>query len=252
MRSFDDEDNSLRLNNFATALRELGRVWLEEQAPKERIRACHWFRHDPNLRDADGVTRAQRVKYAVQQELHDNFVLGRLHIDVNGTIKQYTSLIEELNKYTHISEDTFDLPAEQAELLAIRALEVFLQVAELIEDRRTSLQSSATEAAGDALIGELIHEVKQELDCLATHYSVEGVQLENLAIVSLDLNRIVYHGRGNVRVRLQYGSNSDVARDDGLVTYDSYPLNCQFEADTSKPLAVILVSLTVDTSSFYE
>src|SRR5438552_18729152 len=75
VKSFDHEDNPLRLNNFAFALRELGRIWLEHLAPKEKIRACEWFEQNTDLREQDGVTRAQRAKYAVQGELHDEFVL---------------------------------------------------------------------------------------------------------------------------------------------------------------------------------
>jgi hypothetical protein len=44
----------------------LGRIWLEQLAPKEKIRACKWFEQNTDLREKDGVTRAQRAKYAVQ------------------------------------------------------------------------------------------------------------------------------------------------------------------------------------------
>ncbi len=254
VKSFDNEDNPLRLNNFATALRELGRIWLEDLAPKEKIRACNWFKQDPSLREKDGVTRGQRAKYAVQEELHDDFVSEQLHIDVNCTIKEYTSLIDELSKYTHIAEKTFDISYEDAEMQAVRAIETFDQLSMLIEERRDSLRACAADAAKDALIDELISEVRDELDCLATHCSVEGAQLEHLAIVSLDPDQIVYEGSGSVDVRLQYGSDSDVARDDGSVTHDGYPLDCRFEADTSDPLGISIVpgSLKIDTSSFYD
>jgi len=254
VKSFDHEDNPLRLNNFATALRELGRIWLEAIAPKEKIRACDWFEQAPNLREKDGVTRAQRARYAVQEELHDNFVLEQLHIDVHSTIKEYTALIDELSKYTHITEETFDIPDEDAELQAVRALETFDQLSELINERRDALRSSAADAAKDALAEKLFGEVNDELDRLSTHTSVDDVQLEYLAIVSITPDQIVYQGKGSVDVRLQYGSDSDVARDDGAVMHDSYPLDCQFEADTSDPLAISIVpgTLDLDTFSFYD
>jgi hypothetical protein len=61
-------------------------------------------------------------------------------------------------------------------------------------------------------------------------------------------------GHGNVDVRLQYGSDSDVRRGDGAVSSDSYPLTCDFEADTCTPLDISVVprTLVVDTISFYE
>jgi hypothetical protein len=88
VQGFDSEDNPLRLNNFAFAMRELGRIWREHLAPKEKIRECA-VRANTDLREKDGVTRAQRAKYAVQDPLHDEFVRDKLHIDVDKTIKEY-------------------------------------------------------------------------------------------------------------------------------------------------------------------
>jgi len=47
----------------------------EQLAPKEKIRACEWFTQNSDLREKDGVTRAQRAKYAVQGELRDDAIL---------------------------------------------------------------------------------------------------------------------------------------------------------------------------------
>jgi len=254
VKGFDQEDSPLRLKNFAFALRELGRIWLEQLAPNEKIRACEWFEQNTDLREEGGVTRAQRAKYAVQGELHDEFVLKQLHIDVQSTVKEYLALIDELSKYGHNIEESFDIPAETAELEAIRALETFDQLSGLIQERHDSLLSSAADAAKDALTDELFSEVNEELDRLSTHSSVEDVHLEELLILSLAPDRILYQGTGSVDVRLQYGSDSDVARDDGAVMRDSYPLQCSFEADTSDPLSISVVgrSLKIDTDSFYD
>jgi hypothetical protein len=83
---------------------------------------------------------------------------------------------------------------------------------------------------------------------------VEGVHLESLTIISLDSKRILFESDGSVDVRLQYGSDADVARNDGAVSYDSYPLDCKFEADTERPLEISIVSgsLRIDTDSFYD
>jgi len=39
LKSFNQLDNPLRVNNYATALRELGRIHLEGQAPDERVKS---------------------------------------------------------------------------------------------------------------------------------------------------------------------------------------------------------------------
>jgi hypothetical protein len=251
---FDSEDNPLRLNNFAFAMRELGRIWLEHLAPKEQIRQCGWFVQNTELREKDGVTRAQRAKFAVQGPLHDDFVRDTLHIDVDTTVKEYAKLIDRLSSFGHDIEKSFGLPPDEAEREAMDAIDTFDRLATLITERHESLLSEAADAAKDTLAEELFGQVQSQLDILSTHSTVEGVHLESLTITSLDSNRILFHGDGSVDVRLQYGSDVDVARDDGAVSYDSYPLDCKFEADTERPLEISITSgsLHINTDSFYE
>jgi hypothetical protein len=254
VRGFDSEDNPLRLNNFAFAMRELGRIWLEHLAPKDQVRQCAWFVQNTELREKDGVTRAQRAKFAVQGPLHDDFVREKLHIDVDTTVKEYAKLIDRLSSFGHDIEKSFDLPSDEAEREAMDALDTFARLATLITERHESLLSEAADAAKDALADELFGQVQSELDILSTHSTVEGVHLESLTITSLDSKRILFEGDGSVDVRLQYGSDADVARDDGAVSHDSYPLDCKFEADTEHPLEITIISgsLQIDTDSFYD
>jgi len=237
VESFDHEDIPLRLKNFASALRELGRSWLEQLAPKEKIRACDWFEQDTDLREEDGVTRAQRAKYAVQGELPDEFVLEDLQIDVQSTVKEYLALIDELSNYGR-----FDTPAKTAELEAIRALETFDQLSELIQERHASLLSSAAVAALDAasldcqlydeVDGALFVEVGEELDRPSTHVTSDDLKLDSLSILSLAPDRIFYQGKGRVYARLQYGPVSVVALDIDEPVHDIYPFECNFESGT--------------------
>jgi hypothetical protein len=235
-------------------MRELGRIWLEHLALKEHIRQCAWFVQNTELREKIGVTRAQRAKFAVQGPLHDDFVRDTLHIDVDTTVKEYTKLIDRLSSFGHDIEKSFGLPPEEAEREAMDALDTFDRLATLITERHESLLSEAADAAKDALADELFGQVQSELDILSTHSIVDGVHLESISITSLDSNRILFEGDGSVDVRLQYGSDADVARDDGAISYDSYPLECKFEADTERPLEITITpgSLHIDTDSFYD
>jgi hypothetical protein len=221
-------------------------------APKEQIQQCVWFVQNTELREKDGVTRAQRAKFAVQGPLHDDFVREKLHIDMDTTVKEYIKLIDRLSSFGHDIEKSFDLPSDEAEREAMDALDTFDRLATLITERHDSLLSEAADAAKDALADELFGQVQSELDILSTHSTVEGVHLESLTITSLDSQRILFEGDGSVDVRLQYGSDADVARDEGAVSYDSYPLDCKFEADTERPLEITIMSgsLHIDTDSF--
>jgi hypothetical protein len=249
VKSFDLESSPLRLKHFAFALRDLGRIWLEQLAPKEKIRACQWFEQNADLREDNGVTRAQRAKYAVQGEFHDEFVSEYLHIDVQSTVREYLALLDELSWYAHKS---CDIPAKTAELEAIRALETFVQVSELIQERHDSLLSSAANAARKALppTDELFGEFDEELDPLSRLFSGGEVHFESLSILSIDPERILYQGRGRVYARLRYGSDSGVAWDQGAAIHDIYPFECSLESNTGDPLwSIVRRSMKIDTSS---
>jgi hypothetical protein len=243
VNSFDHEASPRRLKNFASALRKLGRIWLEQLAPNEKIRACEWFEQNTDLHEENGVTR----KYAVQRELHDEFVLEYLHIDVQSTVKECLALIDELSKYGR-----FDIPAKTVELEAIRALETFDQLSGLIQERHASLMSSVADAAKEALppTDELFGEFDEELDPLSTHLSGGDVHFDSLTILSIDPERILYQGRGRVYARLRYGSGS-VARDQEAAIHDVYPFECSLEADTGDPLwTIVRRSMKIDAESF--
>jgi hypothetical protein len=253
-KSFSQLDNPLRVNNYATALRELGRIHLEAQAPDERIKQCAWFEQKYNELNKPVIERAQRIKYAVQGELEDEFVKETLGIEIEETVKAYTKLVSRLSSFTHITPERFGISEEEADELAEEASDVFENVFTLIEERRDETRSAAESEAQDALRDVLYGEVNEELDRLSTHSSVTGVDLYGFNIVSMDSKKIRYSGHGNVDVRLQYGSDSDVKRDDGHVSSDSYPLTCEFEADTCAPLDISVVpgTLVIETSTFYE
>jgi hypothetical protein len=145
----------------------------------------------------------------------------RLHIDVDTTVREYTKLIDRLSSFGHDIEKSFGLPPEEAEREAMDALDTFDWLATSITERHESLLSEAANAAKDALADEIFGQVQSELDILSTHSTVDGVHLESLTITSLDSNRILFEGDGSLDVRLQYGSDADVARDDGAVSYAS-------------------------------
>ena len=255
VESFDHEDGPLRLINFASALRELGRIWLEQLAPKEKIRACQWFEQDTDLRQEDGVTRAQRVKYAVQGELHDEFVLEDLHIDVQSTMRECLTLIDALGKYGQNVEESFDNTEKAAESEAIRALGTFDQLSRLIQEKHDSLLSSAADFAKETTSLEcgLFDVDNVEPNSLSMYVLCEDVHLDSLSIISLHPDWILFQGRGRVYARLQYGPISVVALDKSEVIFDIYPFECRFDSDTRcQNPTFVHGSMKIDTDSFYD
>jgi hypothetical protein len=232
----------------------LARISQEQLAPKEKIRACEWFEQSTDLGQEDGVTRVQRVKYAVQGELHDDFVLEELRVDVARTVKECLALIDELNKYGHSMERSLDIPEKTEDLEAIRALGTFDQLSELIQERHDSLLSNAADATNEymSLDCVLYNEANEQLDRLSAHVSDGDVHLDSLSILSLDPDRIFYQGRGRVYARLRYESDLDAAMYKGDAIYDIYPFECSFQSDTGglKEPTFVQGSMKINTDSF--
>lgn len=249
MHSLDQETNPLRLNHFATTLRELSRLVLHRLAPDAEVKACAWYVKPP---DTD-ITRGQRITYAVQAGLLDSFVINTLQLDVAAMRKELMDCINELSKYTHIGPTVFGVSGAQLDNTVTESLEAFLAFLEMIEECRESVERAVESHAREALNEELIRTSRQELDQLATHHIVYGVNIETVNVRSIDAAKIQFDVTGSVDCQLQYGSSSDVRNGDGLQMDDSYPLVCEFESSTAAPLTVALKphSLTIDTDSFY-
>jgi hypothetical protein len=254
IKSFEQLDNPLRLNNLATNLRELIRIVLRDLAPDQKIKACGWYK---DVKDKNGntiISRPQRIQYAVQGELLDNFVQETLGIDITETTREFTKLIKRLSKFTHIENATFGVDDATADQMALEALETFSLLYKTIEDCRSAVRHAVEGCVRGALNDKLSGNVVNELAELATHYTFWGVNIETVEVASMDPVKINFAVTGDVECELQYGSASDVKHGDGLVTDDSYPLTCHFVAPTSSPLNLHISpgSLLIDNSSFYE
>lgn len=248
--SLDQVANPLRLNHFATTLRELSRIVLKRLAPDVQVKACSWYSQAPGVPD---ITRHQRITYAVQAGLSDAFVTTTLALDVDAMRKELLRSISQLSKYTHIEPAVFGIAGAMLDMTVTEALEAFLAFLEMVEECRESVESAVRVNAEQALHDELLSNTVSELDQLATHYNVEDTQIETVKINLMDAVRIEFSVSGNVECRFQYGSGSDVRNGDGVVTYDSYPLKCDFEASIASPLQVAVKarSLNIDNESFF-
>jgi hypothetical protein len=74
------EDNPLRFNNFAYAIRELVRNAFERLAPDDVVRQCSLYRDETGKPNA--VSRRQRVYFSVQGGLSDEYVRDELGVDI--------------------------------------------------------------------------------------------------------------------------------------------------------------------------
>ncbi|MCG8411309.1 MAG: hypothetical protein MI739_08495 [Bacteroidales bacterium] len=80
--------NDLRFNNYAYSLRELSRHLLKRLAPDKNLLLCSWYKNEIEGKE-NGITRNQRVKYAIQGGLSDTFIAEELKLDISGTKKKF-------------------------------------------------------------------------------------------------------------------------------------------------------------------
>ncbi|HEY1465068.1 MAG TPA: hypothetical protein VGF44_16755 [Terriglobales bacterium] len=251
IQSFEQSDNPLRVNNFATGLRELTRLVLDYCAAEKSIKQCAWYVEEKNENGNVVITRPQRIKYAVQAGLPDDFVASLL-VDVPETIRVFQDLIKRMNKLTHLTETTFGVDGAAADRFAHIALETFNMLLETIDDCRAQLHEAVEERAQDVLTDDMLEGTITALEEIATHYEIDDVNINQLKLHYMGPDEIVFKASGTVDCTLQYGSDSDVANDSGMRVDDHYPLTCEFVADISTPLDLKVRKLHVDNSSFYE
>lgn len=252
MQSVQEASNPLRLNNFSASFRELFRHILVELAPDHEVKASSWF--EPDEKNAGKVTRAQKVNYVVHAGLDPTYVEDQLGIDVTSERQELVKTIDRLNKFTHVNEDSFDSRPEDVEQHAFAVCEALASFLDCADDARKLLCSRVEERVHDEVVSGAIGETILSIDEIATHHSVEDVDVHEIEITSMDHAEIQFTAYGSVGVELQWGSNSDIRKGEGALFRDSYPLTCKFtsKVDSPEDLEMVADSLCVDTSSWWD
>jgi Predicted pPIWI-associating nuclease len=225
---------------------------LYDLAPEKDVRACCWYEEEKNKDGAVVITRAQRIKYAVHAGLPEDFVEETLAVDVRETINEFKELVEGLSKYTHVTQETFNVDPATADNLAQEALDIFILLFETIDQCMKEIRSEMEDHAREAVDDELFSTTVEALDEIATHHQVYGCNIDHLNLLEMGPDTIKFKVTGSVDCQLQYGSDGDYRRGDGLRVDDNYPLICDLVADIATPLDLKVLALEVDNSSFYE
>lgn len=247
-----DNNNALRFNNFSYAMRELTRHILHRLAPDISVLKCSWYKNETDK--LNGITRKQRAIYAVQGGLEDSYVGNVLGLKVSEIHKNLIRSINKLSKFTHIEPKTFDLPENEVNKLVeetICSVYAFLQ---LINECKDLIIKGLWEQIDQTVVEEIVSETIQSLDELATHHYIDESYIDSIVIYCIDHEHIQFRAIGTVSCELQYGSNSDFRRGDGVKLSESFPFNCELNSSVKHPSNVESIegSLDVDTDSWYE
>ena len=228
-----DNENPLRANFFATAMRILFEHTLHSLAPDEEVKACTWFKPEP---DTEGrPTRPQRITYAIQGGLDPHFVATDLQVDVKPLFRRLKSAIQELSKHVHGRADTLISEADAQETFMLEMLNDFSEMMSVYEDCRRQILSPIEERVSNEAVDALMEETIQSIDELATHHSIEEVYVDHTEVAAITHDRIVYAVEGTIAVVLQWGSNSDLRNDMGAESEQNFPFTCRIEVPIDDP-----------------
>ncbi len=252
MQSLSDSENPMAFNNSCSAYRELVRHVLSCLAPQSEIRACSWYIPDPQSKT--GLTRGHAVTYIIHGGLPGNYVKEELGVDVDSERRYLIKAVNNLSKYVHVNPDTFGLDQEEAMRQASAAITSLINMLQLSGQCRNAISNSLEAQIHDHLVAEAISETIMSVAELATHYSVEEVYVDQVEVTRVDSRSIHARAYGTIDVELQWGSNGDLRRGDGVVINKSFPLSCKLESSVDSPgeVDVIESSLYVDTDEWWD
>jgi len=243
--NLENVENKLRFNNFSYSLRELSRHILERLAPDNEVHECKWFTvSDPEKPKM--ITRNQRIKYAIQGGLSDGYVKENLKIDTDTTGKKVIKSITYLSKYTHINPETFDIEDKKISELSEKIMDAVLLLFITIEESRESLTEKLEDNVNKEVLSNLFYETINQIDCLATHYQIENYTINRIKLLRIGSLNIYFQALGCVDIKLQYGSDGDQRRDDGIIMKESFPFTGEFYGKIQEKMS----SFVLETETF--
>ena len=250
-RSVADCENPLRVNFFATAMRILFEHSMDTLSPTKEVKKCTWYKPE---RENGEPTRKQRVTFAVQGGLTDEFVVDKLGVDLAPLHKSLRESVDALCKQIHGRMDTIITdPVEQDVFIALAA-DAMTEFFTTLDACRKNIVEPISDHLDGTAVDALTSETLLDVDELASHYTLEEVYVEKTTVHRIGAESITYRAEGTLSVGLQWGSNSDVRNGDGAELDQDFPFHCDIEVPIDDPwnLEYSETSYGVDTSEWRE
>ena len=238
---------------FALCMRELTRTIFTRLAADEEIFECNWYKNE--FTDGKkGVTRKQRMLYAIKGGLSDDFVSNNLGIDTDGITKQIVKSIDNLSKYVHVTQGIYNSDEIECRKMVIGAILSLSEFFISIDECRWQIYSAYEKLIYDKIEDVLNNDVVDDIDILATHYSIDYVGIEKLNVDYINYQYLGLTFEGVISVEHQYGSNRDVKKGDGYRTTSDYPFKSTIDIGVNEPLEIEIGinDIEIDTSKHFE
>jgi len=251
-QSLQDFKNALRLNNFSTNFRELVRDIFQHIAPDEEIKKCTWYVPDVNAKT--GVTRNHRVSFVIHGGIPMQYVKEQLNIDIVAERKSLIAAVDTLNKFTHVTPKTIELPPEEVDGYVKSACDALKNMMESADAARKILCNAIEAQVHEEVVYAVFRETVMAIDEVATHHTIENVMLEQTEVIDIGALEVRFKAYGTIETILQWGSNSDVRNDQGAVMDESFPVTLEFVSSVNEPAEIEAIenSLSVNTSGWYD
>lgn len=243
--------NPLRFSFAALGLRELLREFFKVVSPDSEVETASWHSVvDPK----HPVTRRDRILFSVYGYVAPTFFPKSFSDDIDDLASDLIAKIDDLSKYLHVTPAVLTIPVSTLQIEFDDALDLFDQLIQAIASARSHVAEELTIRLGKALTAKFCEDFFDDLDCLSTHTRPQSADDVAVTINSIDSAQIIFSGSGSVSCDLQYGSDGDCRRGDGVEIADSYPFTFSGTAPVTTPLDVEVPkeSIAIDTSSFYE
>jgi hypothetical protein len=249
--ALSSETNPLRYSFFSLGIRELVNHVIDRLAPNSSVVLCGWW--DDNDGKRTTPKRTEKMQYAIRAGLSDEFVTDVLKLDLSFIIDRAQRAVDELSIYVHYDESTFNLDHVIGNKLVEDTLSAVQRFFEDIEELKRMVSEALEVSLHEAISSATIEDVLGEVDILSTHYLVEGSDIEEIIVSSIDYQHIDVQVRGNVDIEHQYGSDGDYERGDGVRIESSYPYVVNLQLDVNEPLEITIETddIIVNTDSFY-
>lgn len=173
-----DIHSRLRLSNFSYAIRELIREVLARMSPDEKVRASKWFL--PYFEDdVKKITKKQRMMYAMHGGINPGYVADSLLINTADIIKNLIQKIDNLSKYTHVTENIFysDNNKSTSEIITDE-LSTFSEFLTAINDCRDQVVEALNDKISEHVIDEFLSSSIYDVDHLSTHHCVDDISID--------------------------------------------------------------------------
>ena len=249
--SLEDANNKLRFNNFSYAIRELSRHLLHRLAPDEEVIKCQWFKNETN--EANKISRGERIKYAIQGGIPDNYADEFLDIATKKT--NLVETIKNLNKYTHIEEHTFNISDDKLEELLNEVTDNFEAFSSEIAFCRHNVMEVLETKLYDIILEYSTFEYLDALAELSTHFSVDETHVNDVRITSINSEYVEITIEGTLEIVQQWGSNADVRNDDGLTGESSFPFKSTLNLPITEDFPheeIELINFEIDTDEWHQ